>query len=56
MCEVVGCILSLSPSVQQIGIIVETLRYKGEWAPSPLPGPPGEGKQSESHSFMSNSL
>ena len=48
--------LSLSPSVQQRGNIVETLRYKGEWAQSPLPGPPGEGKQSESHSFMSNSL
>ena len=30
MCEVVGSILSLSPSVQQIGIKVETLRYKGE--------------------------
>ena len=30
MCEVIGGILSLSPSLQQIGIKVEALRYKGE--------------------------
>ena len=56
MCKVVGGILSFSPSIQQIGIKVETLRYRGELGTKPSSRSPRGGKKSESHSVMSNSL
>ena len=46
----------LSPSVQQIGIKVETLRYRGESGTKRSSRTLGEGKQSESQSVMSNSV
>ena len=56
MCKVVGGILSFSPSIQQIGIKVETLRYRGESGTKRSSRTLGEGKQSESQSVMSNSV
>ena len=44
MCEVVGGILSLSLSVQQIGIKVKTLRYRGESGTKPSSRTPRGGK------------